>query len=263
MVRRPCSNVARRRWSSAPGTPPAHGGLGNKFPRCISSEIVAFGAEIGVRTSSRIDPLGIEKVDIYESADGGWTAFKGEAKADPKGNPLPFKRKPRDRGKPSEINHGNVTPDLVRGERTNEPLPGGVTMLFALQTTVVSLPALRRLRFPDAKGVVSPDRDTAAQVTLAALALAAIVFQRERGYDLRSRCVLVPEEEPPFDVITTARDVESFSLGADEAARILADAAAIAKQAGLPWPEDPVTLKPKPALVQLIKKSREVVAEEE
>lgn len=241
----------------------ARGGLGNKFARCIASEVVAFEAEVGVRTSSRIDPLGIGKVDIYESADGGWTALRAEAKTDSKENPLPFKRKAKDKGKPSEINHGNVTPDLVRAERTNEPLPGGVTMAYALQTTVLSLPAVRRLRFPDIKGVATPDRDSAAHVTLAALALAAIAFQRAQGYDLRSRCALVPEEEPSFEVVTTARGTVSFSLSTDEAAKVFVQAVEAAKRAGLPWHEEPVVLKPRPALVELIKKSREVTAEEE
>jgi CRISPR-associated protein Csb1 len=241
----------------------ARGGLGNKFARCIASEIVAFEAEVGVRTSSRIDPLGIEKVDIYESAEGGWTAQKAEAKADQKGNPLPFKRKAKDKGKPSELNHGNVTPDLVRAERTNEPLPGGVTMSYALQTTVLSLPAVRRLRFPDIKASSSHERDSAAHLALTALALAAMAFQRNQGYDLRSRCALIPEEEPSFQVVTTARDTELFSLSADGAAKILVQAVDDAKRAGLPWHEEPVRLKPKPALVELIKKSREIVTEEE
>jgi CRISPR-associated protein Csb1 len=241
----------------------ARGGLGNKFARCIASEIVAFEAEVGVRTSSRIDPLGIEKVDIYESVDGGWTALKSDAKLDPKGNSLPFKRKAKDKGKPSEINHGNVTPDLVRAEKTKEILPGGVTMSYAIQTTVLSLPAVRRLHFPDIKGAVTPERDMAAQVALAALALAAIAFQRNQGYDLRSRCALVPEEEPAFQVVMTAKDTEPFSLSADGAAKLLAQAVEGAKRAGLPWHEEPVVLKPKSALVELIKKSREVVTEEE
>src|SRR5204862_3365745 len=80
----------------------ARGGLGNKFARCIASEIVAFEAEIGVRTSSRIDPLGIEKVGIYEATDGEWTPLESEAKQDPKGIPLPYKRKSKHKGKPSE-----------------------------------------------------------------------------------------------------------------------------------------------------------------
>ena len=93
------------------------GGLGNKFARCIASEIVAFEAEIGVRTSSRIDPLAIGKVDIYETDLGEWTSLASESKHDAKGKPLPYKKKGKATGKPSEINHGNVTPDLVRARK--------------------------------------------------------------------------------------------------------------------------------------------------
>src|SRR5262249_49920433 len=41
------------------------GGLGNKFARALVSEIVGINAVPGVRTSSRVDPLGIEKCKIY------------------------------------------------------------------------------------------------------------------------------------------------------------------------------------------------------
>ena len=37
------------------------GGLGSKFQRAIVSEVVGIGVELGTRTSSRIDPTGIEK----------------------------------------------------------------------------------------------------------------------------------------------------------------------------------------------------------
>src|SRR5207253_11132776 len=50
----------------------AAGGLGNKFARALVSEIVGVNAVPGVRTSSRIDPLGIEKGEIYEGAQGDW-----------------------------------------------------------------------------------------------------------------------------------------------------------------------------------------------
>ncbi len=238
--------------------------LGNKFARCIASEIVASQERrSGVRTSSRIDPLGIEKVDIYESTSGGWTALQSEAKKDPNGKALPYKRKSKDKGKPSEINHGNVTPDLVRAEKSIETVPGGVTMAYALQTIVLSLPAVRRLRFLDSKGKTSTERDAAAHVVLAALGAAAIAFQRRQGYDLRSRCALVAEEEPAYEVVTTSKDIEEFSLGADDAAEFLDQAIKDAKSVGLPWHEDPLVLKPKPALVELIKKSRELNATEE
>jgi CRISPR-associated protein Csb1 len=241
----------------------ARGGSGNKFARCIASEIVAFDTEIGVRTSSRIDPLGIEKVNIYESAAGGWTAVENDAKRDSKGATLAFKRKSKDKGKPSELNHGNVTPDLVRAEKSKEPLPGGVTMAYACQTTVLSLPALRRLRFPNDSGQTTPTRDAAAHTALAALALSAIAFQRLQGYDLRSRCTLVPEDESFYEVVTTAKDAEKFTLSVDEAAKIFAQAVKEAKGTGLPWRDDPLVLTPKQALVDLIKKSRETTAFEE
>jgi CRISPR-associated protein Csb1 len=241
----------------------ARGGMGNKFARCVVSEIVAFETEVGFRTSSRIDPLGIERVSLYESTTGEWTALASEAKRDEKKNPVLYKRKSEDKGKPSEINHGNVTPDLVRGKKSTDPLPGGVTMAYALQTTVLSLPGLRRLGFPDATGKKTIQRDAAAHLTLAALTLAAFVYQRELGYDLRSRCVLVPEEEPTFEVVTTTKDIEHFALSTEEAKTIFASAVDDAKEADLPWHDQPVVLKPKKALIDLIMKSREVELTEE
>src|SRR5262249_26195969 len=80
------------------------------------SEIVGVNAVIGVRTSSRIDPLGITKVKLYEDANGDWTVDESRAKRTDKGEPVSFARKDKskDKGKPAEINHGNVTPDIVR-----------------------------------------------------------------------------------------------------------------------------------------------------
>ena len=51
----------------------SQGGHGNKFARAVVAEIVGFGAAFGVRTSSRIDPLGIRTCDIFEDASGDWT----------------------------------------------------------------------------------------------------------------------------------------------------------------------------------------------
>src|SRR5436309_5073067 len=85
-------------------------------------------------------------------------------------------------GKPSEANHGNVTPTIS---------DGGFTIDYAEQTTVLSLPALRRLRFPAKAGEKStPEGDTAARTYLAALGLLGATLAVEAGYDLRSRCVL-------------------------------------------------------------------------
>jgi CRISPR-associated protein Csb1 len=270
----------------------AAGGLGNKFARALVSEIVGLEAVPGVRTSSRIDPTAIVKVDLYEDKDGNWTADPAQAKRetdkdgkvvkDKDGNEVlvRFKRKKADKGKPSEINLGNVTPDLARYDdnantpdvlkreeksagvtvRKGEIAPGGVTISHALQTTVLSLPGLRRLRFPDDSGVATAERNNAARTVLAALALAAVVYQRaSQGYDLRSRCNLIPaDDELVFEIVTTANHVELFTLQPKQAAEIFQQAVKAAKAAKLPWREEPLELQPKPSLVDLVQRSREL-----
>ena len=78
------------------GTRPGQaGGSGNKFARVLVSEIVGVDALAGVRTSSRIDPLGIEKGDLYEGKDGGWVVAKADAKTE--------KVKVKEDGKEKEI----------------------------------------------------------------------------------------------------------------------------------------------------------------
>jgi len=281
----------------------AAGGLGNKFARALVSEIIAMNAVAGVRTSSRVDPLGIEKCPLYEAEDGTWTVDQEEAKKDAEGEPVPFKRKKSDKGKPSEINHGNVTPDLVRyadnatvanplktseiavnyslssedgtiATRSNvktadvlirkgDVAAGGVSMTHALQTTVLSMPALRRLCFPDDKGKSTTERNNAARTLLAALALVAISYQRKHGYFLRSRCDLLPVDQPVFEIVTTTTDVTKFTLSAKEAVAIYKKTVEVAKKARLPWPEEEIILTPKPALVQLVNRSRELAALED
>lgn len=94
-----------------------------KIPRAVVSEIVGVDITPGVRTGSRIDPLGIkaQSATIYRRTDKGWAlkdgdnwigASKDEIEKDGKGNPKQFGK-----GKPSDINHGNVTPDMPRFER--------------------------------------------------------------------------------------------------------------------------------------------------
>ncbi len=96
-----------------------------KIPRAVVSEIIGIDMNPGVRTGSRIDPLGIkaQAATIYRRTDsdwalqtdeGGWIgADGGDIDTDSKNNPRKFGK-----GRPSDINHGNVTPDLSRfGDR--------------------------------------------------------------------------------------------------------------------------------------------------
>lgn len=258
------------------------GGLGAKFERAMVSEIVGIDAVYGVKTSSRIDPLAIQKDagPIYQTNDGGWTLDESVAKTE--------KNKPVKRGKdgkPSEANHGNVTPDIVWEKDVNgnivwyrrreqddliydpqkdmwkRPVAGGVTIAKAEQTIVLSLPALRRLRFPDESGDASPDRHNAARTVLAALGLCAAALADHAGLDLRSRCLLYPDADLTWDLLDR-KPGGQFTLPAEDALELFQEAVEAAKKAGLPWREEPLTLKPSEQLVKLVVKSQQLAAQQ-
>ncbi len=264
----------------------AAGGLGNKFARAIVSEIVGINAVSGKRVASRIDPLGIEKGDIYESkVDGSYVVHKDEAKQEGD-KAVAFNRKAKrsdDAGTPAGVNHGNIPPDIVTHETDLDPherrvflkgkeqvvsyapLPigGGVTVAYAEQITVLSLAALRRLRFPIKGMTPNPEADVAARTVLAALALAAVAHQMDPpDYFLRSNCQLVLDCDPVFELVVTSKNIQAFSLTASEADTLFAEAVAKMQTFGLPWREEKIVLTPKKALVDLVKRSRELGGEE-
>lgn len=242
------------------------GGQGAKFQRALVSEIVGVGFVAGVKTASRIDPAGIEsKVSVYhlKSDPSDWTASVDDALKDKKGEPVPFNRSGAEgKGKPSAVNHSNVAPN-------KDDTAGGVTFDYALQTTVLSLPALRRLRFPvkaDGNAIVPEQRlvaEDAARTALAALAIAAVAVQRQRGYDLRSRSLLVPQRHTPlaFDFVPSeGGDPQPYTLTTAEALALFAAAHQQAQAQGFGWLRQPLTLKPMPKLVSLIRESRKLAA---
>jgi CRISPR-associated protein Csb1 len=241
------------------------GGLGAKFQRCIVSEIVGIDVVPGVKTASRIDPAGIQTKagPIFKHRDAAqeWTVDPKEAEQ-AKGKPIEFSRSGGDgkKGSPSAINHGNIPPSI-------DDASGGVTMSHAVQTTVVTLAGLRRLRFQTTcVGERIPtdkvdEAEVAARTALAALALAAIVYQRDNDYDLRSRSILVATE--PFVLELVGRDgsePKKFVLSKIDAANLLRDAEKAAREYNLGWDSTPVVLKPAPKLAGLIRKSRELAA---
>ncbi len=224
------------------------GGLGAKVQRALVSEIVGYQSIVGKRTSSRIDPLQIENnVEIYAKQGNGWT-FDSALAEQKNGQPV--------RLKPSEINHGNITPSFKHEDKTSRKQVlnhGGITLAYAEQHTVLSLAALRRLRFPLAGGAM-PEVDQAARTVLAALALAAICFLDDDGYDLRSRCLL--DGKPGTMQFVGRGMTQDFSLDATGAAGLLAQAVDEAKGLNLPWSEAPITLQPSPDLSRLVSESR-------
>jgi CRISPR-associated protein Csb1 len=211
------------------------GGLGAKFPRCIVSEIVGINVAEGKRTGSRIDPLGVRRdVPVFQSSGGSWTLDERAAGLKPK------------KLRPSEINHGNIAPSIT---------DLGVTVDYALHTSVISLAGLRRLSFPTEPS--DEHRDGAASTVLAALGLVALTEQDRAGYALRSRCDLVPEGPVPFELVHADGSTDQFDLDSGSAVQLLYAAVQQAQGHGLPWRKDGVKLTPQPRLVELVALSRQ------
>lgn len=226
-------------------------GLGVKFARAIVSEIIGVNAIAGKKTSSRIDPLNIRVNSgvLYKGKEGGWTLAEADALKE-KGKAI---RLGKD-GKPSEANHGNVTPTIS---------DGGYTVDYAEHTTVLSLPALRRLRFPAKPGEKSTaESDVTARTYLAALGLLGATLAFEGGYDLRSRCILKAANVATWQLLGRPGDPDTpYTLEKEGAINLYKDALAAA-QARLPVHLDEIVLTPSDDLVALVKKSMEIAAAE-
>jgi CRISPR-associated protein Csb1 len=214
-----------------------------KFARALVSEIIGLDAVLGKRTSSRIDPLGIKAMPgaIYESKTEQWTLDASKA-VKSKDKPQLFKSK----GTPAEINHGNIPPTIS---------DGGVTFREARQTAVLSFAQIRKLRFP-VNGKESPEVNAAGRAVVAALGVLALALQLKEGYQLRSRCQLIPVTDPEFEWIgAIAPDTIKSQIDAGTAMEAFNALYQKAKDAGLDWQEEPITLTPEEKLVKLVQMS--------
>lgn len=239
-------------WGMWDSTGPK-GGLGSKFQRAYCSEIVGHDAQEGVKTASRLDPLQIETLPdenlVYSSADPAdvWTPYKEDAARDSKNNPKLASRggisgRP---GQPSKINHGNIAPSVESA--------GGVTISKAVQTAVISYGALAKLNF---RGYTL-EQENAARAVLAALGIAALAYSIEDGYDLRSRCFLIPTETPKLQVLArNGAILRTLEINAASAARTFNDAVAAATQLGVKWNDEGLRLTPSNKLLKLVEDSR-------
>lgn len=213
------------------------GGLGPKFERAVVSEIVGVGAawQDDYRARGvRRDPLEISKnVPVLADEDRSLRRVAaGKEKA---------------AVRPSELGHSSVP---------FESANAGVTIEYAEQTITLSLICLRRLRFP-LNGQLDPEAEVAARTVLAALGLAAATLAFENGVDLRSRCVLWPEEPMVWEVLDRPGEEPSrYTLTGELAVDLLNVAIDQARGCGLPWPDEPVVLKPSGALVELVRLSQ-------
>ena len=241
------------------------GGLGAKFARSLTSEIVAINVPVeevvdrrtgevtvstsGRRTGSRVDPLGVMKdVTIYQGAESKneWTPIEAQAAKDKDGNPILFPTKKGKPGRPSIINHGNVTPSV-------QPL--GITCDHLEHSFVLSFAALRRLRFGG-----TAQKDAAGRALLAALGLLALTEQDARGYALRSRCDLVCDGSTPLELVHSNGTTEPVQLDRESARVLYQEAfnAARAEAIGFNLMDAPLALTPQPKLIEIVRRSQEL-----
>lgn len=222
------------------------GGLGAKFARSLVSEIVAVNVPVedvvvnprtgeidvrtsGRRTSSRIDPLGVlRKVKVFRGADD-WSTTKEAAGKNAK------------EVKPSEINHGNITPSV-------QPL--GITCDYLEHSFVLSFAALRRLRFGGGA------RDAAGRALVAALGLVALTEQDARGYALRSRCDLVCDGKAALEFVRPDGSTEAVEIDRPQARALYQAAYDAALDAGFSLSPEPLRLTPQEKLVAIVKESQ-------
>lgn len=227
------------------GSPEKPGGLGAKFERAFVSEIVGVDTTfIRMRMGVRVDALGSSSKVLVVPQENGKFIIAKDAKT-------------KGALKPSEINHGNII-----YPKKGTTINGGVRFDHAEQTTVISLGALRKLRFP-VDGKEGPKIDDAARTVLAALALCAGVLASERGTSLRSRCHLWPVAERQWELLERpGQEPRKINLPGEAAIQLFAEAVAAAEASGLKWMKEPLALRPTPELVELIRQSQEVQAKE-
>jgi CRISPR-associated protein Csb1 len=246
------------------------GGLGVKFARAVVSEIIGVNAVPGVVIGGRLDPLNIRKASatLYKTEEG-WTLDENLAlKKGKEPIKLGTTEKKKGDGSPAEANHGNIPPSLVyandRDENGHLVPKGGYTIDYAEQTTVLSLPALRRLRFPvESDKKSSPESDTTARTYLAALGLLAATLAAEAGHDLRSRCILRAADAITWTLLGKPGEPDMpFTLLKDDAIKLYEDSLSAVQKAKLPIELEEIILTPTDDLVTLVKRSMELAAVE-
>jgi CRISPR-associated protein Csb1 len=209
------------------------GGLGEKYTRCVVSELVAVNVERAERAGTRVDPLNIAASEdpakiLKETKDEMWAVIAKNRKK--------FE-------KPSRLNHSSVI-----WPEDSKPVHGGITCDYVQQSTTISLPALRQLGFPAS----NQERSATAQTVLATIALHAAALNVERGWHLRSRCDLTLDAgvTPEWEIIGGSSD--GIALPVTVTRQLLKDSIDAARKLFPEWRTEPIRLTPSKALAKLV-----------
>lgn len=218
-----------------------------RIARLLSSEIVAVGALEGERIASRIDPHPISnEIEVFEAEGSRITLDSKEARSE-KGKPVLFRGEGK-AGRPSLAGYGNIAPSLASH--------GGITMEYGLQIATLSLAGARECRF-SVDGAQDRERDVAGRVLLTALGVHLLRLLLDRGYDLRSGCLLMPEAEPKLELMGRLGDVvASWALADLATLKLVLGAIEAGRQQGIDWRREPLALKASPQQLALLKASQ-------
>jgi len=125
-------------------------------------------------------------------------------------------------------------------------------MDYAEQTLVLSFAGLRQLGFGGGP------RESVARSYLAALALVAAAEHDARGYALRSRCDLVPEDgRARWELVASDGTITEVDVTATAARETYQSAVKAIKDAGFELNFTPIRLVPRPELVTIARQSHE------
>lgn len=161
-----------------------------RVARSISSTVIGLDPIEQARFAARVDPLNL-----------------GEASDLPKG----AKRL-------SEQGLSSIPPQIVRPDDPDLG-HGDVSITSASFTAFLSFAALRRLGFERYEPVD-------ARVALAALGLHAVLLRAASGWSLRSRCLLVPDQELELSLVGATGGRSELALTLDASEQLLNDAVA-------------------------------------
>ncbi|MBN2032177.1 MAG: type I-U CRISPR-associated protein Cas7 [Deltaproteobacteria bacterium] len=209
-----------------------------KIQRAVTSEIIGLDAFPVSRGAVKADPMDIRKNagPVFPSKDP-----KRRIELDVK---EAADKKPKN---PSDVGLGNVPSMEDRG----------ATIRMAQQTSLISLTAIRRLRFEDESDKYSVKRDNAGHTALATLGLYGLLGQMEGGYALRSGCDLIPLKTPTIEIIgQSLSHVEPFEIDVSTARLLLEESLDEAERLGLKWREEPFQVEADDRLQELVRRSR-------
>ena len=211
-----------------------------RFARSLQSEIVAYGAVAGVKTSSKSDAFNVPKsISIYTSHKDTTNDFRLVQQGD-------FQNKES----PAAVTLGMIPPSVRE--------TGGITARSYRQNIGFMLAQLRAYHFP-VGGKITPETDLAARKVLIALGLLAIAANCQHGYAIRSGCAFQIQSVAGPDGILHDLAIEFLGNSTrnnrveyadvtedflDELRASVGAAIAQAKAAGLPWHDPGVALEP-------------------